>query len=415
MTPNQPAPSAASKPRILCVDDESQILDALSLNLGRRYEVLTATSGEAGLNLLAARSDVAAIISDMRMPAMDGAAFLARSRQFAPDAARILLTGQADLFSAIAAVNEGQIFRFLSKPCPPPTLLTAVKAAITQYQLVTSERVLLEETLHGSIKALTDILALTNPISFGRADRVKRLCTKIAERQRLEQRWQLEVAAMFSHLGSITLPDEVAHKLYYGQRLSAGEWDMVNRSKSVAVKLTAHIPRLEAVREILAIGCRVSEPTRVLDPFIGKASSILRAALEFDSCETRGIQGQKAVEALRLAVPAHDQSVLDDLERIFAGRDTSPAPGAKHAHFDVAGDAGGSLAGAAEISDGVRDIPAGALRPGMILAEDITTTAGLLLAASGFEVTPSFVERLSNFEGQLSRHAFRIAFGSHGR
>jgi diguanylate cyclase (GGDEF)-like protein len=118
---------------VLCVDDEPQVLEGLSLQLGRRYEVLTASSGEKALELLSSHEGVAAIVSDMRMPRMDGATFLSRARALAPSAARILLTGQADLQSAIAAVNEAQVLRFLSKPCLPPDLHAAVALGVEHY------------------------------------------------------------------------------------------------------------------------------------------------------------------------------------------------------------------------------------------------------------------------------------------
>jgi diguanylate cyclase (GGDEF)-like protein len=119
---------------VLCVDDEPQVLEGLSLQLGRRYEVLTAASGAQGLELLNKHDSVATIISDMRMPRMDGATFLSRARAIAPRAARILLSGQTDLQSAIAAVNEAQVLKFLSKPCLPPDLHAAVESGIEHYE-----------------------------------------------------------------------------------------------------------------------------------------------------------------------------------------------------------------------------------------------------------------------------------------
>jgi predicted signal transduction protein with EAL and GGDEF domain len=135
-----PGKKTASRRRILCVDDESKILKGLSLTLGREYEVETATSGRAALEILREMPETAVIISDMRMPVMNGAQFLAASRQVAPDARRILLTGHADTASAILAVNEGGIFRFLTKPCAATTLLGAVEAAIADFDIDVGER-----------------------------------------------------------------------------------------------------------------------------------------------------------------------------------------------------------------------------------------------------------------------------------
>src|SRR2546426_3153897 len=91
--------------RILCVDDEPSILEGLKLHLGRRYDVATASSGAVGLEDLERNGSTAVVLSDMRMPGMDGATFLSRARETKPDTVRILLTGQADLNACIAAIN----------------------------------------------------------------------------------------------------------------------------------------------------------------------------------------------------------------------------------------------------------------------------------------------------------------------
>src|SRR5438128_895627 len=153
-----------NRPRILCVDDEPAILAGLSLILGRRNDVVTALGGAAGLEEIEKNPAPWIVLSDMRMPGMDGATFLGQVRKRAPDTIRILLTGQSDIASCIAAVNHGQIFRFLSKPCPPDVLFATLESAVEQYRLITSERVLLEQTLRGSIKSLIDILSLANPL-----------------------------------------------------------------------------------------------------------------------------------------------------------------------------------------------------------------------------------------------------------
>src|SRR5690349_20120797 len=164
-----------AKPALLCVDDEPLVLEGLTLHLRRAFTVTTATSGAAGLEILKDKGPFAVVMSDMRMPGMNGAEFLSKVREQWPDTVRVLLTGQSDLQSAVAAVNDGQIFRFLTKPCPPELLLGALGAASRQHDLLIGERVLLEQTLHGSIKMLTDVLSLANPVAFGRANRAKRL------------------------------------------------------------------------------------------------------------------------------------------------------------------------------------------------------------------------------------------------
>ena len=135
------------KPRVLCVDDDPQLLDGLRNVLRRRFDVTTAPGGREGLQSLAQSGPFTVVVSDFRMPEMNGAEFLRCVRDIAPDTVRILLTGQASWEDTISAVNEGYIFRFLGKPCPPPVLLKALDGAVEQARLVTRDRELLESKL----------------------------------------------------------------------------------------------------------------------------------------------------------------------------------------------------------------------------------------------------------------------------
>ena len=124
----------AQRPRILIVDDDELILDALQRQLHSRFDVITALGGNEAMRLVLTRGPFAVIVSDLRMPGMDGVTLLYLIRQAAPDTVRVLLTGQTDMEAASAAVNEGNIFRFLLKPCPSGALLRALDAAVKQYQ-----------------------------------------------------------------------------------------------------------------------------------------------------------------------------------------------------------------------------------------------------------------------------------------
>ena len=138
--------SETTKPRVLFVDDEPLVLQGLQLHLRQRFDVSTATSGAEGLQLIAQSEEpFVVIVSDMRMPEMNGAEFLRLARKAAPDATRILLTGYADTDTAIDAVNNGQIFRFLAKPIRPPDLIAAVTEAANEHRRKTLDRSLLRK------------------------------------------------------------------------------------------------------------------------------------------------------------------------------------------------------------------------------------------------------------------------------
>lgn len=362
--------SEKQRAQILCVDDEPNVLEGLSMHLQRHHDVFTATSGQEALELLRTKPAIAVVFSDMRMPQMDGATFLAKARQLAPHAVRILLTGQTELESAISAVNDGQLFRFLTKPCPPSSLLRACEDAIAQHRLVTAERILLEQTVHGSIKALTDVLALVDPVSFGRANRIKRLVVELCAQLGVEERWHIEVAAMLSQLGHITLPEETVQKLERGAALDAHEQQMLARLPAVVDQLIGSIPRLEPVRELL-LGVLRDQPARLAgQPQKRQAASVLRIAIDYDQLEAKGIRPPALLLELRKRSDRYDAQVL---EALAALRDRpNQGPEAK------------------------RWVTLSDLRIGMVFAEDLRSKTGILLAARGFEVTQGFIERVRN-------------------
>lgn len=386
-----PAPSSAAdasdpRPRVLCVDDEPRILEGLALHLRTRFALTTATSGAAGLDALKRDPGVAVILSDLRMPGMDGAQFLSATRALAPVACRVLLTGFADIDAAAKAVNDGQVFRFLTKPCPPATLIGAIEAATRQHHLLTAERTLLEQTLNGCLKTMIDILALASPRAFGRSLRVKTHALELAEYLDLPDRWQLETAAIFSQLGLIALPLETVERLNRGQDLSAEELDSVARLPGLIEQWLANIPRLESVRAILSIAAQRHHAIEAgtIDAqaaMIHRSAYALRVALDFDALEARGIAAEEAISILRTRTGTYDESALNALTEL---KDSSRS------------------------REEIRELPLAELRVGMVLADHIYLVSGPMLVAQGYEVTERFVERTRNFARGMVREPVRV-------
>lgn len=369
-------------PSVLCVDDEARVLDGLSLHLRRHYQVHTAQSGAQALAKLKELRGVAVVVSDMRMPGMDGATLLRQVMTLYPDTARILLTGEPGRDVAISAINEGQIFRFLTKPCPPEKLKEAIDAGVQQHRLASAERVLLQETLLGCIRALVDVLATTNPVAFGRAGRIKRLAMEFAGDLGYRAFWQLEAAAMLSQLGYVSLPVELVEKMYYAEKLTDEEKTLASAVPQVARKLLGHIPRMDAVLEIIE---RAAHGERIeavgAESVLSVGSAILALVLEYDALITQGASVDAAIGTLR-AQRRHDEELL-----------------AKFAHRVGASGTGG---------EEVRELPLRLVQPGMIFMEDLRTDLGTLLVARGFEVTESFVERVRNFGPGLLGEKVRV-------
>ncbi len=233
--------------KVLFVDDDPNVLAAYTRILRRQFTLETALGGEEGLEAIESQGPFAVVVADMRMPGMDGIQFLAHVKERAPDTVRIMLTGNADLQTAIDAVNEGNIFRFLVKPCPSETLSHALRAAIEQYHLVTAERELLEKTLTGSVRLLTELLSMVNPAAFSQASRLRRYVRHIAVQLRLPNAWQFEVAAMLSQIGAITLPRQLFEKVQNQQPLTGEERRMYASHPAIGARLLANIPRLESI------------------------------------------------------------------------------------------------------------------------------------------------------------------------
>jgi len=381
---------AAPYPTVLCVDDEKAVLEGLSLHLRRRFQVLTAQSGSEALAILEREPSIAVVMSDMRMPGMDGATFLTRARDVAPSAVRLLLTGQAHIDSAIAAINEGRIFRFLTKPCPPATMMAAMDAAAEQHRLLTAERVLLQETLHGAIKALTDVLAFSNPVSFGRATRIKQTVTDLAAKLEVKDAWQAEVAAMFSQLGTMTLPAETVEKIHLGFPLTPEEQRMAARAPGVAEQLVRNIPRLDMVADILAAHARRRKGNDAVagDPraaAIELMAQLLRAAIDFDALDSQGSGGALVIDTMRSRLDRYEPRIVDALAELRG----SEAP-----------------------KVGVREVFLSLLTVGMVFVDDVKMHNGMLLVARGYEVTPGFLERVRNLKPGTVKEPLRVVLRS---
>ena len=118
-------------PRVLIIDDEVPILNGIKLNLGRTFDLTLANGGEEALKAVEEEEPYEVVVSDMRMPGMTGVEVLAKIKSMHPTIQTILLTGHADFeFGGSQALQSGQLFRILSKPCPPNKLKEAIEAAV---------------------------------------------------------------------------------------------------------------------------------------------------------------------------------------------------------------------------------------------------------------------------------------------
>ncbi len=360
--------------RVLCVDDDPNILRAYSRTLRNKFELDTAASGEEALRILAERGPYAVVVSDMRMPGMDGVELLRRVRETVPDTVRMMLTGNADQQTAIDAVNEGHIFRFITKPCPPEVFARMIEAGLEQYRLVTAERELLSKTLAGSIKVLAEILALAAPEAFGRATRARELVRKLCEALAVTPSWPIEVATMLAPIGLLAVPQEILQKAIQGRPLKESEKDVLESHPRVARELVSKIPRLDPVAEIVAYQGKLFNgqgypPDWTSGEDIPLGSRILKLAFDWDDLTQAGLSPDFALAEIADRRGWYDPKVVAALRRILDVQEAYV----------------------------VREVRIADLVDDWIIADNIYSVNGTLLCSKGQPVTAPIRLRLRNY------------------
>lgn len=361
--------------RILFVDDEVNVLRGLERILRKQFDVSTASSGEEGLRILDEQGPFAVVVSDFRMPQMNGVQFLSKARELSPDSVRLLLTGQADMSATVDAINHSAIFRFLSKPLRHSDLVKTLESALEQYRLITAEKQLLEETLTCSVEAMSEVLGLVNPLAFSKASRLKHYVGTLVRGLGLSSGWEYELAATVSQIGCVALPQPTLERILAGQQVNPMEQEMFRRHPEVCQGLLEGIPRLEGVARM--VGLQQHSAGELLekqgldaeDP-VAIGAQLIRVGLAFDQFLAQGKTPQQAVQGLN----ADKDAYFPLLQRGFPFLQVIEAEETSTLVLPVAG-----------------------LMAGMIFDEDVWALNGLLLVAKGQKVTRVVISRLQNF------------------
>ena len=359
--------------RILFVDDDANILDAFRRNLRKRFEVDTALGPVAALKLVA-QEEYAVVVSDLKMPDMGGVEFLAEVHKLSPDTVRVMLTGHADLDASIAAVNEGRVFRFLTKPCPAEIMEKTLTTAMEQHRLVTAEKALLRDTVRGSIAMLSDVLSNLRPEIYGRSARISPMARRLGKLLNDPRPWETETAAMLCQLGFIFLPEAIVKRAAAGKQLSVEEYQTYVTHVELAAELVSNIPRMEDIAHVIRYQEKAYDGSgypfdEIKEQSIPLGARILKVLLEFDRLMGRNMTSKEALAQMQKLGRHYDAGVLAGLEHLL-------------------GDEG---------KYNVKMVPIGSLSEGMFLMSDIMIEHGgnrLKALGKGQEVTPGMLHRL---------------------
>jgi response regulator RpfG family c-di-GMP phosphodiesterase len=367
------------KPRILFVDDDPLILAAFERNLRNQFSLDTASSGPEALARLEGGAHYAVVMADMRMPVMNGVELLERVRALVPDTVRLMLTGNADQQTAIDAINRGHIFRFLNKPVEPEALHLALTDALRQHELIRAELELLEGTLSGSVKLLTDVLAMVAPSALGRGQRLRDSMLPFARTLNAEPLWELELGALLSSLGCAAVPPSLLHKIAADLPLTVEEAAIRRRIPEIGHDMLATIPRLERVADIVRFQSKHFDGAGFpVDARVGHdiplGARMLKILIDRLELESDGIIKRQAFDVMQNRLGFYDPELLVQCFTCFGTFLVNPLS------HDLP----------------ILALSAIALVPGQVVVSDIVSNSGLLLVGSGHRLTSPVIERIRN-------------------
>ncbi len=361
--------------RILLVDDDENILSSYKRTLRIKFNVSTSSDPVEALKLFTKPETFAVVLSDFKMPRIDGNTFLSEVKKYSPDTVRIMLTGYADTNTAITAVNKGSIFRLLTKPCPNDVLIDALSDALNQYALITAEKELLQKTLKGSIKLLIDILSVFNPKAFSQASRLTNLTKNIAYRFGLNNTWEIETMVLLSKIGCVAIPSDILEKRLNGETLTTEEENLYQSHPQIGKALLANIPRLENISNIISyqlmpFNAQSKTQGKIQADDIPIEARILKVLDDYDFYLRTGLDEKAALQKMKEKSGEYDTNILVALDAEIAG----------------------IYSGLRIVTINIEDIEAG-----MVIAEAIKDKVGHTLISKGSEISLVLKARLGSY------------------
>ncbi|QJB57183.1 HD domain-containing phosphohydrolase [Pseudodesulfovibrio sp. zrk46] len=366
------------KQRILLVDDEPNVLSALRRQLRDLFEVEIDTDPLNALANIDKKHPFAAVVSDFRMPKMNGIEFLKEVKELSPDTTRLMLTGYADLNNAIHAVNDGNVFRFLTKPCEKEDLRKHVVEGVRQFDLVTAKKVLMEKTLKGSIELLGEITSLVNPVAGEQVNRVRRYVRYLAEKKGVKDLWRYDIATMLSQFGTLILPPGTLDDIFNGKEITPEQLQMFEMHPVIAQSMIQKLPRLESIAEMIAYqlkgydGSGTPRDNKKGDS-IPLGGRILKIALDYDVALQKNKSPQKAFMSLEKNIEVYDPELIYYLEGMLGNE----------ARYET------------------KMVALADLNPGMILHQDIISDQGAMLLRKSLELDKDKIDRIHLFAKQV--------------
>ncbi len=365
---------------VLLVDDEQHVLESYRRILRKNFQLITALGGEMALQIIKSKGPFSVVVTDMNMPGMNGIELLTEVKINAPETTRMMLTGHADFNIAMEAVNEGNIFRFLTKPCRPENLIKVINDGIRQYELIKAEHELLNKTLQGSIKILIEILSMIDQEMFSKALKLRDFVRKISENQLIDGSWEIEVAALLARIGGVTIPGIVLKKMHKQDELTEVERTMISRIPKTGHDLLKNIPRLSEVARIILYQDKHFNGEGTPDDDIKGAQIPLGARIfkifnDFTLLQDAGLDRRKVRDIMNAREGWYDESLLRKVlsDEVLDGKQLKRK------------------------TRETRRISVEEISTGMYLVDNLKTDTGQILVMAGQEITDALLIRVKNW------------------
>ncbi len=420
---------------ILCVDDEPSILSALRrLFRAKGFQVRVAEGGQAGLEMLASEP-IDLVISDMRMPEMDGVMFLEQVRQRWPDTMRLLLTGYADITSIMGAINRGEIYRYIAKPWDDNDIILIVRSALQQRAMEQEQRRLqtlikaqneelrvlnfsleikvaertaelnqtndallvaneqLKNNFITSIKIFTSLIELRASHLAGHSRRVADVARRLAQKLGMGNKpaQELFVSGLLHEIGKVGFADELLNTPVV--MLNTAQLQVFRKHPARAAQLLFPLPELKGAAEIIAAQLERFDGAGYPDALAGKqiplGARILLVASDYDALQIGTLAQRKLAPSKAL-------------DAIIEGSGKRYDPEVVSALVGLMGDGGSPAAVAQQHMDTLRRVRD--LLPGMVLARDLITPSGLLMLTAGHVLDDVVIGKIMDFEKSMGLH-----------
>lgn len=403
---------------LLLVDDEENILNSLKRTFRKeQYRIITANSGLEGLSVID-KEKISLVLSDHRMPGMEGVEFLNEVRQKSPDTIRMMLTGYADMPSVMNAINHGEVYRFITKPWDDEEIRFIVKDALRHYDLIDENRELqalthrqnielkdlnsnledkvaertkevevlykdLEQNFFDFVRVFMSLLELKSQFLGSHCKRVAALSRRLADKAGLspDEKLDIEVASLLEDIGTLGFPEKMLRKRE--SELDPTEKALLQQHPVLGQTSLQHINKLLPVSLIIRHHHERYDgfgyPDKLRGESIPAGSRIIAIADLFDVLINPYGGGERySVDRAFLVLEKETGKRFDPL---LVGKFNEALHEFSHD----------------EIEADTREIDVDELKEGMLLASEVRTKRGLLLMASGEVIKPAHLDKINNF------------------